>query len=97
MKTCIDGSIQVFTCAFYEPYITLDSEHTRKNPRGILQTIPQIKINDLVLEAHQKGYQVAIHAQGDYGIDVAIDAIQYAMWRYPRKDPRHRIEHWPNA
>ena len=51
------------------------------------------EINTLVLEAHQKGYQVAIHAQGDYGIDVAIDAIQYAMWKHPRKDPRHRIEH----
>jgi hypothetical protein len=92
VKTCTDGSIQVFTCAFYEPYITLDSEHTRKNPRGVLQMSPN-EINDLVLEAHRKGYQVAIHAQGDYGIDVAIDAIQYAMWRYPRKDPRHRIEH----
>lgn len=92
VKTCTDGSIQVFTCAFYEPYITLDSEYTRKNPRGVLQMSPN-EINDLVLEAHQKGYQVAIHAQGDYGIDVAIDAIQYAMWKYPRKAPRHRIEH----
>lgn len=92
VKTCTDGSIQVFTGAFYEPYITLDSEHTRKNPRGVLQMSPN-EINELVLEAHQKGYQVAIHAQGDYGIDVAIDAIQHAMWRFPRPDARHRIEH----
>jgi predicted amidohydrolase YtcJ len=49
--------------------------------------------NDLVLEIHQKGYQLAIQAQGDYGINVAIDAIQYAMWKYPRVDPRRRIEH----
>jgi predicted amidohydrolase YtcJ len=92
VKTCTDGSIQVFTCAFYDPYITLDSEHTRRNPRGVLQMSPN-EINDIVLEAHHKGYQLAIHAQGDYGIDVAIDAIQYAMWRYPRVDSRHRIEH----
>lgn len=78
VKTCTDGSIQVFTCAFYDPYITLESESTQKHPRGVLQMSPN-EINDLVLEAHQKGYQVAIHAQGDYGIDVAIDAIQYAM------------------
>lgn len=92
VKTFVDGSIQVFTCAFYDPYITLDSEHTRQNPRGVLQMSPN-EINDLVLEAHQKGYQVAIHAQGDYGVDVAIDAIQYAIWKHPRVDPRHRIEH----
>jgi predicted amidohydrolase YtcJ len=92
VKTCTDGSIQVFTCAFYDPYITLDSESIRRNPRGVLQMSPN-ETNDVVLEAHQKGYQVAIHAQGDYGIDVAIDAIQNAMWKYPRPDPRHRIEH----
>lgn len=92
VKTCTDGSIQVFTCAFYDPYITLDSESTRRNPRGVLQMSPN-EINKIVLEAHQKGYQVAIHAQGDYGIDVAIDAIQYAMWKHTRPDPRHRIEH----
>ncbi|HIJ54841.1 MAG TPA: amidohydrolase [Deltaproteobacteria bacterium] len=92
VKTCTDGSIQVFTCAFYDPYITLESESTRRNPRGVLQMSPS-ETNDIVLEAHQKGYQVAIHAQGDYGIDVAIDAIQYAMWKHPRPDPRHRIEH----
>ncbi|MGH7266328.1 MAG: amidohydrolase [Candidatus Rokuibacteriota bacterium] len=92
MKTCTDGSIQVFTCAFYEPYITLDSDSTRANPCGVLQMTPN-ETNDIVLEAHRRGYQVAVHAQGDYGIDVAIDAIQYAMWKAPRPDPRHRIEH----
>jgi predicted amidohydrolase YtcJ len=92
LKTCTDGSIQVFTCAFYEPYITLESEQTQKNPRCLLQISPT-EVNEIVLEAHQKGYQVAIHAQGDYGVDVAIDAIQNAMEKYPRPDPRHRIEH----
>jgi hypothetical protein len=32
------------------------------------------EINDLVLEAHQKGYQVAIHARGIMGL----------MWRSMR-------------
>ena len=91
VKTFLDGSIQVFTCAFYDPYITI-TERNQEFPRGLLMKTPS-EMNDIVLEAHRKGYQVAIHAQGDYGIDVAIDAIQYAMWKYPRKDPRHRIEH----
>ncbi|MEX2147119.1 MAG: amidohydrolase [Candidatus Rokuibacteriota bacterium] len=92
MKTCTDGSIQVFTCAFYDPYVTLDTDSTRANPRGVLQMTPN-ETNDVVLDAHAKGYQVAIHAQGDYGIDVALNAIEYAMWKHPRPDPRHRIEH----
>ena len=92
VKLFVDGSIQVFTCAFYDPYITLDTDSTRANPRGVLQLTPN-ELNDLVLEAHARGFQVALHAQGDYGIDVALDAIQYAMWKYPRPDPRHRIEH----
>ena len=59
MKTCTDGSIQVFTCAFYDPYITLDNETTQANPRGVLQLSPS-ETNELVMEAHSKGYQVAI-------------------------------------
>jgi predicted amidohydrolase YtcJ len=92
VKLFCDGSIQVFTCAFYEPYITLDSDSTRKHPRGVLQMTPN-ELNTMVVDAHERGFQVAIHAQGDYGIDVALDAIEYAMWKSPRPDPRHRIEH----
>jgi predicted amidohydrolase YtcJ len=36
---------------------------------------------------------VAIHAQGDYTIKMAVNAIERAMEKYPRPDPRHRIEH----
>lgn len=92
VKLFCDGSIQVFTCAFYEPYITLDTDSTRTHPRGVLQMTPN-ELNTMVLDAHERGFQVAIHAQGDYGIDVALDAIEYAMWKSPRPDPRHRIEH----
>ena len=33
----------------------------------------------LVLEAHGKGYQVAIHAQGDRG----VDPWRWTPWRTP--------------
>jgi predicted amidohydrolase YtcJ len=92
VKLFCDGSIQVFTCAFYDPYITLDTPSTQAHPRGVLQVTPN-ELNDLVMDAHTKGFQVAIHAQGDYGIDVALDAIQYATWTSPRPGARHRIEH----
>ena len=36
---------------------------------------------------------VGAEKQGDYTINVAVDAIERAMEKYPRSDPRHRIEH----
>lgn len=87
VKLYTDGSIQCYTCAFSEPYVT-------GNTRGMEGLrYPQERINEIVAEAHRLGYQVAIHAQGDYGITVAVNAIEHAMKKYPRPDPRHRIEH----
>jgi len=87
VKLLIDGSIQCFTCAFYEPYVTKET----RGLEGLRYT--QQHLNEIVAEAHRIGYQVAIHAQGDYGITVAVNAIENAMEKYPRPDPRHRIEH----
>ncbi len=87
VKLLVDGSIQCFTCAFYEPYVTRDT----RGLEGLRYT--QERLNEVVAEAHSLGYQLAIHAQGDYGITVAVNAIEHAMEKYPRADPRHRIEH----
>ncbi len=87
VKLLIDGSIQCFTCAFYEPYLAKET----RGLEGLRYT--QENLNEIVAEAHRLGYQVAIHAQGDYGITVAVNAIEHAMEKYPRPDPRHRIEH----
>jgi len=87
VKLYADGSIQCYTCAFNEPYVT----GRTKGLEGL--RYQQERLNDIVGEAHRLGYQVAIHAQGDYGITVAINAIEHAMEKYPRPDPRHRIEH----
>ena len=87
VKIFMDGSIQCYTCAFKEPYITGDT----KGMEGLRYT--QDQINELVEKCHRLGYQVAIHAQGDFTITMAVDAIERAMEKYPRPDPRHRIEH----
>jgi len=87
VKLLVDGSIQCFTCAFYEPYLNKGT----RGFEGLRYT--QEHLNEIVAEAHRLGYQVAIHAQGDYGITVAVNAIEHAMEKYPRDDPRHRIEH----
>jgi predicted amidohydrolase YtcJ len=87
VKLLVDGSIQCFTCAFYEPYVTKDT----RGLEGLRYT--QDRLDEIVAEAHRLGYQVAIHAQGDYGITVAVNAIEHAMQKHPRPDSRHRIEH----
>ncbi|MCZ6558542.1 MAG: amidohydrolase [SAR324 cluster bacterium] len=87
VKIFVDGSIQAFTCAFDEPYVTRDT----RGMEGLQYSVDEL--NALVEEVHALGYQVAMHAQGDCGIRIAVDAIEQAMRKHPRPDPRHRIEH----
>jgi len=47
----------------------------------------------MVAMLHRDGYQVAFHVGGDKAIDMALDAIEYALGKYPREDHRHRLEH----
>jgi predicted amidohydrolase YtcJ len=49
-------------------------------------------ISELTLNAHNRGYQVAIHAQGDLAIEQALNAIEAALDGKPN-ELRHRIEH----
>lgn len=45
------------------------------------------------MEAHSLGYQLAIHANGDAAVEMAIDTIEFLLSKVPRADHRHRIEH----
>jgi len=87
VKLFIDGSIQCFTAAFNKPY----SQKETMGLEGLQYS--QDGLNNIVAQAHRLGYQVAIHAVGDYGITRAVNAIENAMEKYPRPNPRHRIEH----
>jgi predicted amidohydrolase YtcJ len=46
-----------------------------------------------VAAAHEAGLQAAIHAVDPPVIEAACDAVEYALKRHPREDPRHRLEH----
>jgi hypothetical protein len=50
-----------------------------------------------IIAAHRAGWRVAAHAIGDRAIDLALDAFDAAAGKYPRRDPRHRIEHFAAA
>jgi len=47
----------------------------------------------MVQVLHDTGLQIAVHVGGDQGIDMTITAMEEAMKKNPRPNPRHRIEH----
>ena len=53
----------------------------------------QSELNAMVLEVHQAGRQIAIHALEENAVKAACEAIRFALEKLPAKDHRHRIEH----
>jgi predicted amidohydrolase YtcJ len=81
-KFQVDGALE---CAFtHEPHTGIAWNVTIWKPKDL---------NEAVRAFHDAGYQVALHTVGDAAVDMALDAIENAMNKNPRPDPRHRIEH----
>ena len=84
-KFWADGSNQGNTGYQRERYLNVDS-------KGVLSFPAEVLAAGL-RRAHDAGWQVAIHANGDAAIDIVLDAYAQALKANPRKDHRHRIEH----
>jgi predicted amidohydrolase YtcJ len=54
----------------------------------------QDEVDHLVLAAHQRGLQVAIHCLGNWAVEQALNAFERAQKEHPRPEPRFRIEHF---
>lgn len=84
-KLAVDGGAGAGTLLMYDRNVLMSHNsypyHSQKT------------LNEMVSAFHQQGYQVAFHVGGDRAIDMALDAIEYAMTKDPRPDPRHRLEH----
>ena len=85
-KIFLDGSSSGPTIATREPY-TSDP-----NKSGILYYSEE-EIYKVLGEAHKKGYQITVHAQGDKAIEMYLNCVERALKEAPRKNHRHRIEH----
>jgi predicted amidohydrolase YtcJ len=100
MKIFTDGSLVGRTAAMSAPYQGDPAEGTTENSatenRGYLQADAD-RLTATIIAAHRAGWRVAAHAIGDRAIDLALDAFAAAADRYPRADPRHRIEHFAAA
>ena len=85
-KLFTDGSSVGPTIATREGYT--------HNPddRGIIY-YSQDELNRILGQAHEKGFQLTAHAQGDRAIEMLLDCYEFALTKHPREDHRHRIEH----
>jgi predicted amidohydrolase YtcJ len=88
IKMFIDGSLIGRTAAVTIPFL----EDPADDNLG-LTMMSQERLDGYVLHAHRLGYQIAIHAIGDRGIDMVLDAYEKALTAHPRQNHRHRIEH----
>jgi predicted amidohydrolase YtcJ len=90
LKVIADGAIETHTAALFEPYT--DDPSTK----GMLY-FTQEYMNELVLKAHKAGVQLAIHCESDASIEQVLNAYENALSKHPRKDHRHRIDHYELA
>lgn len=51
------------------------------------------KFKEIVLDYHKKGYQIAVHVQGERAVDEVLIAIEEAQKAHPNPALRHRLEH----
>jgi predicted amidohydrolase YtcJ len=86
VKILADGSLGGHTASLKEPYA--DNPETC----GVM-LYTQEELNRLISKAHEASLQVAVHAIGDYAIEVVLRAYESALKEHPSKDRRHRIEH----
>ncbi len=93
VKGYIDGSLGSRTAYMREPYA--DATPAMPYPRGQLTAIgnPPESFQELVATADARGLQVAVHAIGDEGNHLLLDAYEYARKKNGAGGRRHRDEH----
>lgn len=85
-KVQIDGAFTGHSALLKRPYQGHNNEY------GVLQW-ERKTLTERMVQLHRLGWQIGAHAIGDEGVDIVLSAMEQAQQRYPRKDPRHRIEH----
>ncbi|QVQ28630.1 amidohydrolase [Achromobacter deleyi] len=86
VKLVVDGSIQGFTARVRWP------GYYNGAPNGIWVIAPA-ELDAMVQVYHDAGAQLHIHTNGDEATQLAIDAVERALQRTPRRDHRHTLQH----
>jgi predicted amidohydrolase YtcJ len=61
--------------------------------RGKLN-MPESELRGLIMDAHQDGWQLGIHAIGDAAIELTVGYLIEALTAMPRDDHRHYLNHF---
>lgn len=85
-KVICDGSISERTARLSQPYVG------RPNDFGILVN-DEDRLYTISRKAHEAGWQLATHANGDVGIDTTLKVYERLQREMPRRDARYRLEH----
>ena len=86
LKAIVDGSLGSRTAALLAPYS--DDPGTS----GILRLDPSV-LTQMAVERDRAGFQIALHAIGDRGNKIALDAFAAAANANGARDRRDRVEH----
>jgi hypothetical protein len=86
IKISADGALGSRGAALIEPYSD-ESSHS-----GLL-LVPPERIREVAVRALQNGFQLNVHAIGDRGNKVVLDAFEQALAEVPTTDHRFRVEH----
>lgn len=92
VKLFQDGSLQGYTGYLSNPYHSLPDAISDGSWRGYPIYNPRELVN-IVTRYHEEGWQVAIHGNGDAGIEDILNAFEEAQKAYPRANARHIIIH----
>jgi predicted amidohydrolase YtcJ len=87
VKLMVDGVIETHTASMLEPY--------SNRPTKGMPNFTREELNRIVTLLDRRGWQVWIHAIGDGGVRMALDAFEAAAKANPApaRGRRHRIEH----
>lgn len=86
VKIFVDGVLEGETAALLEPYLGRDDH------RGLLN-FPPDALAAAVTRFDRDGVQIHLHAIGDRGVRVALDALESAARANPPRTRRHHVAH----
>lgn len=84
VKAFVDGVVEAKTAAMFEPYPGGGTGLPNFTPEELDRTVAQYD---------REGFQVFLHAIGDRGIHLALNAYEKAALANPASRGRHRVEH----
>lgn len=96
VKFWMDGSPYAGGAASTEPYevnaLTTERLHLKPGHIGAVM-IPEDEFTRNFTEYHTRGFQIAVHVQGEEAVERVLDVAERVLANHPRADHRHRLEH----